>query len=138
MSGPANAGARSHVMQTMTNNKPVSYNAFVMPVAKALAVVALLATAAAAQTTTTPSADTTASVSVGRFTGQPLSFEERRERAGSPEFVSRGPRHTLTLTTRDAVLTLGAQVSAHQRALRMKLAGANESPRLAGTDLLPG
>lgn len=76
----------------------------------------------------------------------PLSFEENRGQANRQvKFLSRGQNYALMLTPAEAVLSLRTenktqtQTPATQSALlRMKLLGANPSPKIAGRDQLPG
>lgn len=83
----------------------------------------------------------------------PLSFEENRGQADRQvRFLSRGPNYALLLTPSEAVLSLQSEKPANANSertqtekhetqtavLRMKLAGANQSPTITGGDQLTG
>ena len=83
----------------------------------------------------------------------PLSFEMNQGQTDAQvKFLSRGAGYNLFLTSTEAVLSLqqsrgagGSQVSrdkasvrATNDVLRMKLVGANPTPRIEGSDQLPG
>lgn len=105
--------------------------------AASFAALTLLASVATAQTPEQPAH--VAKPDIRPFSSQSLSFEEgpARPDAGA-QFVSRGPRHTLTLKPGDAGLTLRQPAGSRDRTLRMTLTGANQAPHLTGTELLPG
>ncbi|MGH9139590.1 MAG: hypothetical protein ACRD2I_00460, partial [Vicinamibacterales bacterium] len=69
----------------------------------------------------------------------PLSFEEQH--AGpdaAPTFVSRGPRHALTVTVDEAKLTVRRAGTAHESTLRMALRGASRGAQMTALEALPG
>ncbi|HUZ47705.1 MAG TPA: SBBP repeat-containing protein [Terriglobia bacterium] len=77
----------------------------------------------------------------------PLSFElNQGQTSEQVKFLSRGPGYALFLTNDDAVLALKGTAqevgkkgqAAKSTVLRMKLAGANQSPKVAGLEELPG
>lgn len=83
----------------------------------------------------------------------PLSFEENRGQADrAVKFLSRGPNYALLLTPSEAVLSLRSEKPAdadseaattrkpetQSAVLRMKLVGANQSPKIFGRDQLTG
>ena len=68
----------------------------------------------------------------------PLSFEVNQGQTdGRVKFLSRGAGYGLFLTSREAVLSLQPQRGAHD-VLRLKLTGSNRTPRIEGSDPLPG
>jgi hypothetical protein len=84
----------------------------------------------------------------------PLSFEENIGQTDSRvKFISRGSGYSLFLTSQDAVMVLRVPIAEalkdaqHKRTqgantfgsvLKVKLAGANNNPRIVGMDQLPG
>src|SRR5216110_138873 len=65
----------------------------------------------------------------------PLSFEANRGQFDPRvRFAARGPGYSLFLTRTEAVLDLRPAKSP----VRMRLAGANKNPPIAGADPLPG
>lgn len=69
----------------------------------------------------------------------PLSFETNHGQTdGEVKFLSRGSGYTLFLTSTEAVLSLRNGTNNKPGVLRMKLAGANRNPIVAGRDELPG
>ena len=76
------------------------------------------------------------SESYGRL---PLGFEANQGQTDRDvKFVSRGPGYTLFLTSSEAVLALRKSTDRSSTTqLRMKLAGANPSPRVVGHDASP-
>jgi hypothetical protein len=72
----------------------------------------------------------------------PLSFEVNQGQSdGRVEFLARGQGYSLFLTASEAVLSLHPAARHGSRAdavVRMRLAGANPRPQLAGLELLPG
>ncbi len=69
----------------------------------------------------------------------PLYFEVNQGQAGGRvEFISRGPSHTLFLTSSAAVLAMPGSGPGEARALRLSLAGANAGTRVEGMDALAG
>lgn len=77
------------------------------------------------------------SESYGRL---PLGFEANRGQTdGDVRFLSRGPGYTLFLTPTEAVLALRKSADrGSSTRLRMKLVGANPSPRVVGRDASSG
>lgn len=74
---------------------------------------------------------------VESFGRLPLSFEPNMGQTNSRvEFLSRGHGYTLFLKPTEAVLSLKRRGAGQP--LRMKLAGANHAPAVAGVDELPG
>jgi len=74
--------------------------------------------------------------------GLPLSFEPNQGQTDARvDYVARGGGYGLFLTGGEAVLELQsarAGRTGERSVVRMKLAGANESPKMSATDLLPG
>jgi len=70
----------------------------------------------------------------------PLRFEENRgQAADGVRFVSRGAGYTVSLTAVEAMLALRAPgTHAVASIVRLRLAGANAHPAIAGLDRLPG
>ena len=71
----------------------------------------------------------------------PLSFEANAGQADPQiDFISRGSGYALFLTPREAVLALraGSPATGHETMLRMKFAGSEAKPRVAGQEELPG
>src|SRR5712692_5411890 len=73
----------------------------------------------------------------------PLSFEANRGQTDTRvQFLSRGNGYNLFLTPREAVLSLtppaAAPVNAKSAVVRMRLVGANPSPKVTGTEELAG
>src|SRR5258708_40334498 len=63
----------------------------------------------------------------------PISFEANRGQADSAiEYVARGGHYTLLLTSNEAVLSL------KKSTVRMRLIGANPSPKIGAAELQPG
>ena len=98
-----------------------------------------------------PHPDPAVNVRVNKSYGTlPLSFEANQGQTDAQvKFFSRGPGHSLFLTSTEAVLALRqgpeetrAQVPSPDpgspAALRMKLAGANRNPQVTGLEELPG
>ncbi|MCU1265596.1 MAG: uncharacterized protein JWM21_1914 [Acidobacteria bacterium] len=72
----------------------------------------------------------------------PLSFEINRGQTNKQvKFLSRGAGYNLFLTASEAVLSLERSRSTGERAndvMRMKLVGSNRSPKIEGSEELPG
>lgn len=69
----------------------------------------------------------------------PISFEANHGQTDREvKFLSRGSGHTLFLTATEAVLSLRRGSNKSPAVLRMKLAGANANPQIAGRGELPG
>src|SRR5437867_11885096 len=75
-----------------------------------------------------------------RYGNLPLTFEANRGQTDSAvEFLARGDGYGLFLTRSEAVLRLRASdQDGRATVLRMRLAGANERPRVTGLDRQPG
>ena len=74
----------------------------------------------------------------GNYAEQPLSFELNRGQCDQKvKFLCRGSGYRLFLTPTEAVL-LNSTNCPRPTVLRMKLVGANPTPRVAGLEELPG
>jgi carboxypeptidase family protein/beta-propeller repeat-containing protein len=75
-----------------------------------------------------------------RYGHLPLTFEANRGQTDSAvEFLARGDGYGVFLTRSEAVLRLrGSDRDGRATVLRMRLAGANERPRVTGLDKQPG
>jgi hypothetical protein len=69
----------------------------------------------------------------------PLRFEANRGQVDAQvRYVSRGPGYSLFLTSGAAVLSLAGEQPGTDAVVRMRLLGADPSPRIEGTERLPG
>lgn len=85
---------------------------------------------------------TARAIIVESYGKSPLTFDANRGQTNARvKFLSRGNDHTLFLTPREAVLVLHKTIATGKKTgsvLRMKLDGANPSPKITGIDKLPG
>ena len=89
-----------------------------------------------------PDASTKAKIA-DRFGQLPLSFEINKGQTNEAvRFLSHGPNYDLFLTANEAVLSLqkprATEKSREGSVLRLKMIGANATPRIEGRDELPG
>ncbi|MBI2780064.1 MAG: SBBP repeat-containing protein [Gammaproteobacteria bacterium] len=85
---------------------------------------------------------TARAIIVESYGKSPLTFDVNRGQTNARvKFLSRGNGHTLFLTPREAVLVLHETIATGKKTgsvLRMKLAGANPSPKITGIERQPG